>query len=174
MAEAAAAAVPFEIYFSIQQFLYREARLLDEDCYDEWYRLIAEDIYYHMPAVRSRYKRERKVHAVDTDHFDDDYGSLRLRVERLKRPGVPSMDPSPRTCRIVGNVEVETTTRPDEYRVHSTIQLTRNRLYDQDERLSARRIDLLRHEDTGRFKLVRREIHTTQNVVEMRNLNCLI
>jgi 3-phenylpropionate/cinnamic acid dioxygenase small subunit len=127
-----------------------------------------------MPAQRSRYKREQRRHAVDTDHFDDDFGSLRLRVERLKRPGVPSMDPPPRTCRIVSNVEVEPTATPGEYRVHSTVQLTRNRLYDEDEILTARRLDLLRSDGDGGFRLARREIHTTQNVIRLRNLNCLL
>jgi ethylbenzene dioxygenase subunit beta len=166
--------VPFETWFAIQQFLFREARLLDEDRYDDWHALIAEDIHYHMPARRGRYKRERREHAVDTDHFDDDYGSLRLRVERLKRPGVPSMDPPPRTCRIVSNVEVEPAATPGEYRVHSTVQLTRNRLYDEDETLTARRTDTLRSDGNGGFRIARREIATTQNVIRVRNLNCLI
>jgi len=168
------AAVAFETWFAVQQFLFREARLLDEDRYDDWHTLVAQDIHYGMPAQRSRYKREQRKHAVDTDHFDDDFGSLRLRVERLKRPGVPSMDPPPRTCRIVSNVEVEPTATAGEYRVHSTVQLTRNRLYDEDEILTARRVDLLRSDGNGGFRLARREIHTTQNVIRMRNLNCLL
>jgi ethylbenzene dioxygenase subunit beta len=168
------AAVAFDTWFAIQQFLFREARLLDEDRYDDWHALVAQDIHYGMPARRSRYKREQRKHAVDTDHFDDDFGSLRLRVERLKRPGVPSMDPPPRTCRIVSNVEVEPTAISGEYRVHSTVQLTRNRLYDEDEILTARRVDLLRGDGNGSFRLARREIHTTQNVIRLRNLNCLL
>lgn len=167
-------AVPFETWFAIQQFLFREARLLDEDRYDDWHALVAEDIHYHMPVQRSRYKRERRTHAIDTDHFNDDFGSLRLRVERLKRPGVPSMDPPPRTCRQVSNVEVEPTGTAGEYRVHSTVQLTRNRLYDEDEILTARRVDVLRGDGNGAFRLARREIRTTQNVIRLRNLNCLL
>lgn len=42
---------------AIEQFLYYEARLLDDRRIDEWYELLANDIHYFMPTRYNRLKR---------------------------------------------------------------------------------------------------------------------
>ena len=48
-ANLAPADVPAEAYHRIAQFLYREARLLDERRYDDWQSLWTDDGMYWMP-----------------------------------------------------------------------------------------------------------------------------
>ena len=43
---AGAARVDRDLAFEIEQFLYREARLLDAERYDEWLAMMAPDIHY--------------------------------------------------------------------------------------------------------------------------------
>jgi len=89
-----------------------------------------------------------------------------------EKPG--RLDPPARETRAVSNVEVEATETDGEYLVHSIIQLSRNRLLDQQEELTARREDILRQDpDTG-FKLARRTAWINHNVILVRNLNCLL
>ena len=61
-----------------------------------------------------------------------------------------------------------------EWLVHSVVQLSRNRLLDQEENLSARREDLLREDAETGFRIVRRTALINHNVVLVRNLNCLL
>jgi len=86
-------------HFSVSQFLYREARLLDSGQFKAWHQLLTEDIQYRMPARRSHYLRREVEHPVDTDHYDDDYSSMGLRIERMIRPGMSSLDPPARETR---------------------------------------------------------------------------
>ena len=37
----------------VEQFLYHEARLLDERKFDDWLALLTDDIHYWMPIRRS-------------------------------------------------------------------------------------------------------------------------
>jgi benzene/toluene dioxygenase beta subunit len=47
-----------ELQQEIEQFLYHEARVLDERRYEEWYALLTDDIHYYMPTRYNRLKRE--------------------------------------------------------------------------------------------------------------------
>ncbi len=161
-------------HFTVSQFLYREARLLDEQQFKDWHQLLAEDLHYRMPVRRSHYLRNPVKHAVDTDHYDDDFSSMGLRIERMVRPGMASLDPAARETRAVSNIEVQDTDTEGEYLVRSIIQLSRNRLLDQQEELTARREDILRLDSDTGFKITRRTAWINHNVILMRNLSCLL
>jgi 3-phenylpropionate/cinnamic acid dioxygenase small subunit len=68
-------------------FLYREARLLDEKRWDEWFALFTEDGRYWVPLARGQADAEEHTSLADEDAL-----LLRLRIERLKR-GAPSQNP---------------------------------------------------------------------------------
>ena len=54
----------------VEQFLYREARWLDERRFHEWLELLTEDIRYWMPVRTSRYPRSSKAIAMaDPDRY---------------------------------------------------------------------------------------------------------
>lgn len=57
-----------DIVNEVQQTLFREARLLDEERYDEWVQMLAHDIHYYMPGMETRYRRDtvEQVHDLTT------------------------------------------------------------------------------------------------------------
>jgi 3-phenylpropionate/cinnamic acid dioxygenase small subunit len=50
-----------EIRRAVEQFLYREARLLDERRFHDWLELFTEDVRYWMPGRTSRYPAWRRA-----------------------------------------------------------------------------------------------------------------
>ena len=44
----------------ISGFYLREARLLDEERYDEWYETLADDLFYWLPLRESRFRRDKR------------------------------------------------------------------------------------------------------------------
>ena len=65
----------------LTQFVYDEARLIDEKRLDEWYELFAPDALYWMPLARGQPEGEGH-----TSLFHEDKLLLKVRIERLKRP----------------------------------------------------------------------------------------
>jgi 3-phenylpropionate/cinnamic acid dioxygenase small subunit len=63
------------------EFVYHEARLIDEKRFDEWYDLFAADGRYWMPLMRGQ-----PDGAGYTSLFDEDKLLLRIRIERLRNP----------------------------------------------------------------------------------------
>ena len=52
----------------VEQFLYREARLLDERRFHEWLELLTDDVHYWMAGRTNRYPRRSKAIAIlDTE-----------------------------------------------------------------------------------------------------------
>lgn len=64
----------------IARFIYREARLLDEKRWDEWYALFTEDAHYWVPLTRDQPDAEFHTSLAYEDRL-----LLRLRIERLRR-----------------------------------------------------------------------------------------
>ena len=63
------------------EFVYHEARLIDEKRFDEWYDLYADDGRYWMPLAHGQ--PEGGAH---TSLFDEDKLLLKIRIERLRNP----------------------------------------------------------------------------------------
>jgi 3-phenylpropionate/cinnamic acid dioxygenase small subunit len=79
-------------------------------------------------------------------------------------------DPPSRTRRLVTNVRVSRTAKPNELSVTSYLLVTRSRFnFSEYDLISAERRDLLR-EDGESFKLARREIIVDQAVLGTPNL----
>jgi 3-phenylpropionate/cinnamic acid dioxygenase small subunit len=83
-------------------FVYREARLLDEKRFDEWYELFTEDAYYWVPVAPGQ-----------TDPLShnslayEDKLLLKLRIERLKSPLAYSQRPASRCHHLLQAPEIE-------------------------------------------------------------------
>lgn len=75
----------------IVAFVYREARLIDEQRFDEWLEMFAPDGRYWMPLEHGQTDR-RLVHSL----MDEDLFALRLRVERLAGNRTYSQKPKSR------------------------------------------------------------------------------
>ncbi len=86
----------------IEEFLYREAALLDEWRLEEWLGLLTEDAIYRVPPND----------APDGDPADtlfiiaDDIARIRGRVKRLTSPEAHAEHPKSRTRRMISNVRI--------------------------------------------------------------------
>ena len=106
-----------------------------------------------------------------TQHYDEDYASIKGRVERLDTKSAWAEDPPSRTRRFVTNVRAWEAAQAHEFEVESYLLLTRSRYeHARLSELSCLRRDLLRADASSGFKLVRREIILDQSVVGMPNI----
>jgi 3-phenylpropionate/cinnamic acid dioxygenase small subunit len=174
-----------ELLREVEQFLYREARLLDERRFHEWVELFTDDVRYWMIGRSSRYPRSSKAIAVldparraepDVESedelaiLDETKTTLRGRVARLDTGMAWAEDPPSRTRHIVTNIEVEPGDEPAELTVYSNFIVYRTRAEsEQDFYVGARR-DVLRRID-GAWKIALRKLVLDQNVLLPKNVS---
>ncbi len=99
-----------------EDFLYREARLIDERRFDEWFNLYTEDAIYWLPMG------DEEDPGLGPSVLFDDHYFLARRVYRLLHTRVFSQRPPSRTVHLISNVEVGemiTTGERPELTVHS-------------------------------------------------------
>ncbi len=160
--------------FEAQEFLYREASLLDERRLDEWLELVTDDIRYWMPIRRTTTAKEVALEFTQPGgmaFFDDDRKMLGLRVQRLAAGRAWAEDPPSRTRRLVTNIRI-TEIDGDEISVTANFQLYRTRLDSEEDTWIGRREDLLRRVG-GELKLARRHIFLEQTVILAQNMSNL-
>ena len=83
-------------------FVYREARLIDEQRFDEWLALFAPDGRYWMPLEHGQTDRRLTASLMDEDLF-----LLRLRVERLKGNRTYSQKPRSRCHHVLQAPQID-------------------------------------------------------------------
>ena len=93
-ANLAPADVPSDAYHRIAQFLYREARLLDERRYDDWQALWTEDGMYWMPRKPGQESPYDYISLFWEDRMLRD-----VRIRRLEHPRNWSQQPPTRSVR---------------------------------------------------------------------------
>lgn len=96
-----AGSVPAELEREATQFLFHEARLLDEQRFEEWLALFAPDGFYWIPTSADQ---TDPLHQISIVY--EDASVLRLRVARLRHPRAYAATPFPRTAHLVSNVMV--------------------------------------------------------------------
>lgn len=161
-----------ELHNRIVEFLYDEARLLDQLRLKEWAATLAQDLVYSAPLRETRPMDQQNASFVRTvQHFHDDWRSVMGRIARLTATkSAWAEDPPSRTRRMVTNVLVAKTPKADEFAVTSYLLITRSRFnFSEYDLISAERRDLLR-QDGASFKLARREIILDQAVLGTPNL----
>jgi 3-phenylpropionate/cinnamic acid dioxygenase small subunit len=92
----------------VAQFLYREARLLDERRFEEWLELFADNGLYWLPMGYGDPDPSRDVSLIY-----DDRKRIGLRIRRLRGKYAFAQDPATETCRTVSNVEVDEDGAPE-------------------------------------------------------------
>ena len=80
---------------SLAEFIYREARLLDEKHFEEWFELFTDDGRYWMPLTRGQPNGE-----THTSLFFEDKLLLKVRIERMRHPNAYSQQ-QPSFCQHV-------------------------------------------------------------------------
>lgn len=159
----------------ITQFLYREARLLDQNRLDDWLSLMSDDIHYWMPMPENR-RRADPLGAYGQKRaalYDDNLEDLQRRIARFKQPTAWAEDPPTRHIHVISAVEAYATESPFEYVVHSTFVNYRSRVEHDNDTLIGRREDILRSNGNS-FLIARRKIIITQAVLLSKNLNTFL
>jgi benzoate/toluate 1,2-dioxygenase beta subunit len=150
----------------VENFLYREARLMDQHAYDEWLALWTDDALYWVPCNEDDFDPERHVSIVYENR-----ARLEDRIARLKSGAAYAQDPKSRLSRVVSNIEVEPGNGA-EIVVHSTFNLTALRR-NRTDIFAGRAIHQLRPVD-GSFKMAFKKVLLISNDVVIRNLTFLI
>lgn len=162
-----------ELTHALTQALYREARLLDDEDYAGWVKMLADDLHYHMPGIETRYRRDTTNQISDLTrmaYYNDNLDEIKKRLSRLETGTAWSEDPATRYTHIITNVEVEHTETEGEYRVFSNFYAYRNRNERDEDSLVGNRIDTWR-DVGGAYQLVRRRIILKHNVMLSKNMN---
>ena len=170
---------------AIEQFLYREARLLDERRFHDWLELLTDDIRYWMPVRTSRYpKRSRAIVILDEERYvetelaqegelallDETKQSLSMRIARLDTGMAWAEDPPSRTRHLITNIEVEAGDTDAELTVYSNFLVYRTRGETEQDFFVGQREDILRSV-AGAWKIARRKIVLDQNVLLPKNIS---
>lgn len=166
------APLPVDLIMSVTQAVYREARLLDEEDLDGWLAMLCGDVTYRMELKSRRFRADRSppLPVGSGVIFNDDFASLKLRVDRLKSGFVWAEDPPNFIRRVVSNVDVGPTPIDNEAKVHSVIVMHRNRIDGLSRLLTAGRNDVWRKDESG-WRLAAREITLDHSVLPDSNLN---
>ena len=173
-----------DVLREVEQFLYREARLLDERRFREWLDLFTDDVRYWMGARSNRYPRTSKAISIlspnryveddqtradELSIFDETKETLSGRVARLETGMAWAEDPPSRTRHLITNIEVAGEAGA-ELTVHSNFIVYRSRAETEQDFYVGARQDLLRRVDGG-LKIARRKMTLDQNVLSAKNLS---
>lgn len=161
----------------VEDFLYREAELLDERRYEEWLALFTEDARYWMPMRRNvpadEPEREFTREGADVNWFDEGKDTLARRVRQILTGVHWAEQPPSRICHMIANVQILTASpagpSPNEVSVKSRFLIYRNRVETETDLLIGKREDVLRRVD-GIFRIARRKIVLDQSVLLAKNL----
>lgn len=138
----------------IEEFLYREARLLDDNRLEEWLDLFTDDVEYLIPL---REHTQGEVRPAGHPVAKDDKLMLKARITK-HRTGFSHVEtPRSMTTHFISNVEVEDGSSLDELKVYSSFLVRQARKLRDEAWWVGRRQDQLRRVN-GAWRIARREI----------------
>lgn len=152
---------------SIEAFLYREARLADENRYVEWLALWTDDAIYWVPALEDDYDPNHRLSIIH-----DDRDRLQDRIERLTSGAAWAQTPRSRMRRVISNIEIEPAASNGDITVYSNFvlgELRRGRLTNY----YAGQIHRLRPGADG-LRMAYKKVMLVQNTEPIHNLTFLV
>jgi 3-phenylpropionate/cinnamic acid dioxygenase small subunit len=163
--------------YDIEEFLYKEAELLDERRYEEWLELFTEDVRYWMPMRRNvkfgELEREFTREGQDINWFDEGKDTLTRRVKQILTGVHWAEEPLSRICHMVSNVQIlqaaPSVAEPWEVTAKCRFLVYRNRVETETDTLVGKREDVLRKVN-GEWKIAQRKVILDQNVLLAKNL----
>ena len=100
----------------VEQFVYHEARLLDERRFDEWRDLFTEDGDYWAPTRHDQASPDERVSL-----FYDTRATMAARIARLAHPDIHAQLPVSHTAHMISNIEIDPRAESaQEFRVYAT------------------------------------------------------
>lgn len=176
-----------ELISQVEQFLFREARLLDERKLQQWMALITEDLEYLMPArlqptLNPRERGTEEYHSMDRELEreapagvplrKENFFAIAIRVDRAYKVNAWAENPPARTRRFITNIEVEALPN-GELQVYSNFQLFFSRHQKDNYTYYGHRKDVLRIEGDS-FKIAKREVVLEYNVITVPTLGLIM
>lgn len=135
----------------VEEFLYHEARLLDEQRLEDWLALFTDDATYWVPLEQGQ-----KDPIGTSSIIYDDRTLLELRVKQARHPRAHSRLPLARTVHQVSNIVVDELTvrsnlvlieyRQEKQRVWGALVQHRLRREGDSYRIAHKRVDLVNSE----------------------------
>ncbi len=155
-AEAPALGARLARRLAVEDFLYREAELLDGWRLDDWIELFTDDCRYAVPATDALDRDPREALGL----IDDDRDRLQGRVDRLKSAKAYREFPWSRTTRLITNVRVldGTDALPGELDVVANFTVHRYRKGDEQVLVGVLRYRLVEAGDDFRIRSKRIEL----------------
>jgi 3-phenylpropionate/cinnamic acid dioxygenase small subunit len=150
----------------VEQFLYHEARLMDENRYSEWAALWTDDAIYWVPCRSEDRDPSRQVSIIY-----DNRTRLADRIARLESGTVLAQDPKPSMRRVVSNIVIENATET-EIEVSSNFVLIQAR--GGAQYLWAGRSEYRLRKDNGALKIAFKKVLLVNSEQEMPVLQFLI
>ena len=169
----------------VEQFLYREVRLLDDRRLHQWAELLADDLRYWMPmrsnlypanskAIASLNEAQQETRDLTEPHelavMDETRDTLLRRIERLDSGLAWAEDPPSRTRHFISNVELEATERHNEVKVYSNFIMYRTRGEREEDFYVGSREDILRRSGDS-WQLAYRKVVLDQSVLSAKNVS---
>jgi benzoate/toluate 1,2-dioxygenase beta subunit len=149
----------------IEDFLFHEAKLIDEHRYDEWLALWTEDCLYWVPCNSDDADPARQAMIIY-----DNRARLDERVYRLTSGAAWAQQPRSRTRRLISNVEVRET--DGGYAVESNCLIAELRRSRQDL-FAARILHTLRPAGDS-FRIALKKVLLLNNDEAIDNLTFLV
>ena len=178
------AALDYSIFHQVEQFYYKEARLLDDRCFQQWLALVDESIEYSMP---TRFVPQPDTKLQDTEAFlsvdrelerdrdglgsplrHDGYLETFVRTFRCFKANAWAESPPPRTRRFITNIEV-IPLEDDCYQTYSNFHMFYSHRGADNHTYTGGRRDILKAVDGG-FKLLKREIILDMDIITVPTL----
>jgi 3-phenylpropionate/cinnamic acid dioxygenase small subunit len=173
-----------ELIREVEQFLYREARLLDERRFHDWLELFTDDVRYWMVTRSNLYTRSSKAIAIlnpgrNVDETVDEDGlavldetkkTLEGRIARLETGMAWAEDPPSRTRHLIANIELASGHTAPELEVYSNFIVYRNRSETEQDFYVGTRRDALRRVG-GALRISSRKVTLDQNVLVAKNIS---
>lgn len=151
----------WQLQREVEDFLFREAHVLDERRLDDWLTLFTDDVEYLMPL---REYLEGDVEPAGHPIMRDDKEMLTIRV-RKDDTGYSHVElPASMTCHLISNVVVDEVDVPDEVDVRSAFAVRQARKLRDEAWWTGRRHDRLRRVD-GTWKIARRVIYLDATIL---------
>ncbi len=156
-----------DLQHEVEQFLYREVRMLAEGRFEEWLDLFTEDSRYLMPIRETTATREESERGEEfLPHIDDDKDFMRARVQRLRHHLAHAEQPPSRLRYFVSNIEVEDANGGEagDLDVRCNLMVYQSRLERTEKIFVGRREDRLRPEN-GSYRIAGRTVVLDQSLL---------
>jgi 3-phenylpropionate/cinnamic acid dioxygenase small subunit len=155
--------VAANIRHEVEDFLYRESRLLDEHRHDEWLDLLDDDFLYRMPLPVAHEEISAGRYDSVVELANESKSFLRMRFGRIDSDFAWAERPAPFIRHFVSNVIVEEAGPGEEWIVWSNVMVVRSRQPEDPILASAGRRDRIRRHGES-FRLLGRTVYLDTEV----------